>query len=161
MIVETLQGFWSWYLLSLCCIPSRLWIILQFWEWVCNCSVLCCGDFCRERQLCWSSWTLFYQCSQWGRNRTWSQEYKSQRHADASGKEVLVAQVVMPCVTIQKNKNKNKTRNRFSSPENKFLRDFWKGGGSVKLPELEKKEQKLWKLFGFLLSNFLCFILMI
>lgn len=32
-----------------------------------------------------------------------SQESKSQRHADASGKEVLVAQVVMPCVTKQQN----------------------------------------------------------
>lgn len=30
-----------------------------------------------------------------------SQESESQRHADASGKEVLVAQVVMPCVTKQ------------------------------------------------------------
>lgn len=152
----------SWYLLSLCCIPSELWLILQSWERVCNCCVLSCGHFCRERQLCWSSWILFYQCSQWGKSRTHSQESESQRHVDVSGKEELVAQVVMPCVTKQQKKPKPKqNRNRFSSPENKFLRDFWKGGGSVKLPELERKEKKLWKLFGFLLSNSLCFILMI
>lgn len=131
MLVNAMQGFQksSWCLLShvnLCCIPSEFRIILQFWEWVWKRGVLCCRYFLRERQLCWSSWTLFYQCSPWGRGRTESPESESQRHADASRKEVLVAQVVMQC--CHQTGKKTQT-NRFSPPENRFLRLLWKGGG--------------------------------
>lgn len=131
-----------WYLLShvnFCCVSSEFWIMLQFWEWVCKSSVLSISISLAEGS-CTGTRGLYFTNAVTEEGAEHSLESKSQRHADASRRELLVAQVVMQCVTKKKTNQEH------------LKTDFWnfsEGGGNVRFMQLESKVQKLWKLVGF------------
>lgn len=130
--------------------------MLQFWEWVCKRNVLSISISLGGGS-CTGTRGLYFTNAVTEGEAVHSLQSKSQRRADASTKEVLVAQVVMQYVTEQKN-----NQEQFFPPETDF-QNFSEGAGDVRLTELEGKEPKLWKLVGFrfLFPISLCFICVI
>lgn len=73
--------------------------------------------FLSGRQLYWNSWTLFYQCSHWGRGRTQPGVQKSK--ACWRFQEGAVG-------STSSNAMRHQKKNQPRTPENRFLKLFWR-----------------------------------
>jgi len=96
-----------------------------------------------------------------------SLDSKSQRRADASRKEVLVAQVVCNVSPNKRKKKKNtkkvphKTQEKIFFPRIQVSESFLERETKREAPATGKKGAEILKVGGFLLSVFLYFVLMV